>query len=327
MSDWIASIFWPMSSVARAVSLASSLTSLATTANPLPASPARAASIVAFSASRFVCCAIEVITLITFPISALDSPRLATVPCAELATATAEVATDAASVAFFAISRMLAVISSTAVATVWMLEETCVEEPDALAARSEVRAAPSPMPWDRMLSCSAATASESAVPPMSLMEPRRVDQHIGQPVGQLADRVVSADGHLAGQVALPDAAHHVEHQVDLRRQLRGVGSVGLVPLDPGHGLGDQVGDVAQGVDALDAQLHRVLAVEVQRRDDLASHLHREPDDRGHRDVTEQGEHPLRDVVHAGAVVHVRLGPDGPGRALAAGEGQLGQDQH
>jgi hypothetical protein len=43
-----------MSSVAFAVWLASDLTSLATTANPLPASPARAASIVALSASRLV---------------------------------------------------------------------------------------------------------------------------------------------------------------------------------------------------------------------------------------------------------------------------------
>ena len=48
-----------MSSVAFAVSCASSFTSLATTAKPLPASPARAASMVAFSASRFVCSAIR----------------------------------------------------------------------------------------------------------------------------------------------------------------------------------------------------------------------------------------------------------------------------
>jgi hypothetical protein len=40
--------------VAFAVWLASDLTSLATTAKPLPASPARAASIVALSASRLV---------------------------------------------------------------------------------------------------------------------------------------------------------------------------------------------------------------------------------------------------------------------------------
>src|ERR1039458_9384403 len=63
VSVWMASIFWPISSVALAVSLASSLTSLATTAKPLPASPARAASIVAFSASRLVCCAMEVAAL------------------------------------------------------------------------------------------------------------------------------------------------------------------------------------------------------------------------------------------------------------------------
>ena len=41
-------------SVARAVADARSLTSLATTPNPRPASPARAASIVALSASRVV---------------------------------------------------------------------------------------------------------------------------------------------------------------------------------------------------------------------------------------------------------------------------------
>jgi hypothetical protein len=47
--------FAEMSSVARADSRASSLTSLATTAKPLPASPARAASMVALRASRLVC--------------------------------------------------------------------------------------------------------------------------------------------------------------------------------------------------------------------------------------------------------------------------------
>ena len=57
-----------ISSVAFAVSLASSLTSLATTAKPLPDSPARAASMVAFNARRLVCSAMEVITLMTLPI-------------------------------------------------------------------------------------------------------------------------------------------------------------------------------------------------------------------------------------------------------------------
>jgi hypothetical protein len=77
-SVWIACTRPAMSSVARAVSIASSLTSVATTANPLPASPARAASIVALSASRFVCSAIEVIEVMTLPISAEDSPSLPT---------------------------------------------------------------------------------------------------------------------------------------------------------------------------------------------------------------------------------------------------------
>ena len=47
-------------SVAWAVSVASVLTSDATTAKPRPASPARAASMVAFKASRFVCAAMPV---------------------------------------------------------------------------------------------------------------------------------------------------------------------------------------------------------------------------------------------------------------------------
>jgi hypothetical protein len=50
------------------------LISLATTANPLPAAPARAASIVAFSASRFVCAEMLVIVSVTFPISCADCP-------------------------------------------------------------------------------------------------------------------------------------------------------------------------------------------------------------------------------------------------------------
>ena len=56
-----------ISSVAFAVWPASAFTSFATTANPRPASPARAASMVALSASRFVCSAIAVMSLTTSP--------------------------------------------------------------------------------------------------------------------------------------------------------------------------------------------------------------------------------------------------------------------
>ena len=72
--------------MAFAVSRARSLTSPATTAKPLPASPARAASMVALRASRFVCSAIEVITLTTDPICSDDSPSRAT--CSFVAAAT-----------------------------------------------------------------------------------------------------------------------------------------------------------------------------------------------------------------------------------------------
>jgi hypothetical protein len=50
-----ASIWLAICSVALAVCTANDLTSDATTAKPRPASPARAASIVALSASKFVC--------------------------------------------------------------------------------------------------------------------------------------------------------------------------------------------------------------------------------------------------------------------------------
>jgi hypothetical protein len=66
---WIASMRLLMSRVAFAVWPASVLTSCATTANPLPDSPAREASIVALSASRFVCPAILLISSVTSPIS------------------------------------------------------------------------------------------------------------------------------------------------------------------------------------------------------------------------------------------------------------------
>ena len=181
VSRWIASIFWLMSSVALAVSLASSLTSLATTAKPLPASPARAASIVALSASRFVWSAIEVITLITLPISALDSPSLATVVLVLSATFTATVATLAASVAFLAISLMLAPISSTPVATVCTFVLTCSAAAEATLACAEVSSA-LVLIWLLTLDSFSAVplrpAEFSAMPPMLTPE---VAQELARP--------------------------------------------------------------------------------------------------------------------------------------------------
>ena len=67
---WIPAICWPISPVAFAVCSASAFTSEATTAKPRPASPARAASIVAFSASRLVWPAMVLISSTTSPIRA-----------------------------------------------------------------------------------------------------------------------------------------------------------------------------------------------------------------------------------------------------------------
>ena len=74
-ASWIALICTPISSVALAVSVARALTSDATTAKPLPASPARADSIVALSASRLVCPAIAAIVFTTSPIFSAAAVR------------------------------------------------------------------------------------------------------------------------------------------------------------------------------------------------------------------------------------------------------------
>ncbi len=68
VADWIPVICWPISPVAFAVCSASAFTSDATTAKPRPASPARAASMVAFSAKRLVWPAMVLMSSTTSPI-------------------------------------------------------------------------------------------------------------------------------------------------------------------------------------------------------------------------------------------------------------------
>ena len=170
VSDCIDSIRVPISSVALAVSRASSLTSLATTANPLPASPARAASIVALSASRFVCSAIDVITLITAPISWLERPRAAIVPEVADAMSTALRAVVAASWAFLAISWMLATRLSIEPDTVRVLPLTCSAAADTRLACAVVCSAAALICWLTLVSSSEALARAwvlSTIPPTS----------------------------------------------------------------------------------------------------------------------------------------------------------------
>ena len=93
--DWMAPIWPAISSVAVAVCPARFFTSVATTAKPLPASPARAASMVAFRASRFVCRAIEVMRSSTLPIFSPAAAWSRTVASVRFACSTARAAISA----------------------------------------------------------------------------------------------------------------------------------------------------------------------------------------------------------------------------------------
>src|SRR6516162_8095267 len=181
VSVWIASILRLMSSVALAVCLANSLTSLATTAKPLPASPARAASMVAFKASKLVCWAMEVITLMTLPISALLSPSLATVVLVLSATLTAAVATLAASLALLAISLMLAPISSVPVDTVVTFLLTCSAAAEATLAWVAVSSALAAICWLTAVSSWLELANTWAVLAMLATLPRRFAKNLASP--------------------------------------------------------------------------------------------------------------------------------------------------
>ncbi len=75
---WIWWICPEISLVALAVCSASAFTSAATTAKPLPAAPARAASMVAFSASRLVCPAMVEMSPTTSPIRETAALRACT---------------------------------------------------------------------------------------------------------------------------------------------------------------------------------------------------------------------------------------------------------
>ena len=132
---------------------ARSLTSLATTAKPLPASPARADSIVALRASRFVWSATPLISLMTFSMSELLTSSLVMMRLVLPATSTAVEATRAASHALDEIWAMLAVSSSVAVAAVCTFSFTDSERSATSEAWCEVASAEVDIRFDVAVSC------------------------------------------------------------------------------------------------------------------------------------------------------------------------------
>jgi hypothetical protein len=132
---------------------------------------------VALSASRLVCSAIEVITSMTLPISSLDEPSFETVALVASATVTAVAATLVASPALWAISRTLAFISSTAVATVCTFELTCSLAAETTLAWAAVSSAFAPI-------CADTAASSDDEPPRVVAFP------VIEPIA--ADRLSSA---------------------------------------------------------------------------------------------------------------------------------------
>ena len=106
--------------VASDVWRASSFTSPATTANPLPASPARAASMVAFRARSLVCSEISPITRVTSLISPAACSRTVMALLAAPAFSRAVLVTRVPCSALAPISAILALISSVALAALCM---------------------------------------------------------------------------------------------------------------------------------------------------------------------------------------------------------------
>ena len=170
-----------ISSVALAVCTASDLTSEATTAKPLPASPARAASMVALSASKLVCPAMLRISLTTSPIFCAPCASPAISPSVARASSVASPTMLPVWVSWRLISAIERDNSSAATAAVSTLVEASLKAPTALSARCVVWSEePNRMPAvERMavalsetLVSSASTCGRNAPMAVSMMERR-----------------------------------------------------------------------------------------------------------------------------------------------------------
>ncbi len=155
----------PISSVARAVWPASSLTSVATTAKPRPASPARAASMVALSARRLVWPAMSEISLTTSPMRAVAPLSSCTRASVAPASRTAAPASSAEPCTCRPISCTDEPSSSEAAATVSTLEAACSA---AAATETDWRAVSLAVP---LIACAVVCSSDAARPTDSTMPP------------------------------------------------------------------------------------------------------------------------------------------------------------
>ena len=164
-----------MRSVALAVSPARSLTSPATTAKPLPASPARAASMVALSASRLVWSAMVEMLPAIWSISAIVAERRSTVSALSRDPALASCAVVVAELAAVAISVMAE--RSPAI--------TVVAVPTLSSRRRPASTSSASWPSRTAARCSRATSASAAC----LRGPRPLGGELGLRLG-LGDRLL-----------------------------------------------------------------------------------------------------------------------------------------
>ena len=167
VEPWIWAIWAEISAVALAVWSASAFTSVATTAKPRPATPARAASIVAFSASRLVWLAIAEIRSTTSPTRRAPVLRAWTRSAVAAASRTAACARSAEEPTWRPISLTEEPSSSAAAATVVTLEEASSAAAAALVDWPAVCVAVAVRLWAVDWSCVAADVTEPTMPPMA----------------------------------------------------------------------------------------------------------------------------------------------------------------
>ncbi|GJE61891.1 hypothetical protein MPOCJGCO_4017 [Methylobacterium trifolii] len=160
-----------ISSVARAVWPARFLTSEATTAKLRPASPARAASMVAFNASRLVWPAMSEMRPTIWPMLPAAEARRRTSPAMPSASRSAEAARSAEAVTWVPISRTEAESSSVAAATVSAESAASAEAEATRRLSAEVSSAARDRPWAAASNWAAAAETASTMPPTCRSKP------------------------------------------------------------------------------------------------------------------------------------------------------------